>query len=264
MIRKKGKIETFVDKVPHWALLINSIVLFIILWKLISMTERGGFVFAAPEVILKTLIDSAKSFPFWKHLGISLFRVISGFLLAFVAAVPVAFLMGWYKSIRSVFEPWVQFIRCIPPIAYLPLVIVAVGVGESSKITVIFIGSFLIMLVTIYQGVLNVDETLIKAAKVLGASDREIFFTVIVPASLPFIMTALRLGLATALTSLVAAEMTGASDGLGVMIQTASQYFQMKTVLMGILIIGAVGMILEKVVKRSERKLTSWQEKMEI
>ena len=132
------------------------------------------------------------------------------------------------------------------------------------EITVIFIGSFLIMLVTIYQGVLNVDETLIKAAKVLGASDREIFFTVIVPASLPFIMTALRLGLATALTSLVAAEMTGASDGLGVMIQTASQYFQMKTVLMGILIIGAVGMILEKVVKLIERKLTSWQEKMEI
>ena len=86
----------------------------------------------------------------------------------------------------------------------------------------------------------------------------------IVPASLPFIMTALRLGLATALTSLVAAEMTGASDGLGVMIQTASQYFQMKTVLMGILIIGAVGMILEKVVKLIERKLTSWQEKMEI
>ena len=146
----------------------------------------------------------------------------------------------------------------------MPLVIVAVGVGESSKITVIFIGSFLVMLVTIYQGVLNVDETLIKAGKVLGASDREIFFTVVVPASLPFIMTALRLGLATALTSLVAAEMTGASDGLGVMIQTASQYFQMTTVLMGIMIIGAVGMIKKKLVKVLEKKLTGWQEIREI
>lgn len=264
MLRKKGKIETFVDKVPHWALLLNSIILFLLIWKLISMTERGGFVFASPESIFLNLINSAKQTSFWKHIGISLFRVISGFLLAFAAAIPVALLMGWYKSIRSVFEPWVQFIRCIPPIAYLPLVIVAVGVGESSKITVIFIGSFLVMLVTIYQGVLNVDETLIKAGKVLGASDREIFFTVVVPASLPFIMTALRLGLATALTSLVAAEMTGASDGLGVMIQTASQYFQMKTVLMGILIIGAVGMILEKMVKLLEKRLTGWQEKREI
>ena len=120
------------------------------------------------------------------------------------------------------------------------------------------------MLVTIYQGVLNVDETLIKAGKVLGASDREIFFTIVIPASLPFIMTALRLGLATALTSLVAAEMTGASEGLGVLIQTASQYFQMTVVLMGILIIGAIGMVLEKLVKVLEKKVTGWQEKIEL
>jgi NitT/TauT family transport system permease protein len=144
------------------------------------------------------------------------------------------------------------------------LVIVAVGVGESSKITVIFIGAFLVMLVTIYQGVLNVDETLIKAGKVLGASDREIFFTIVVPASLPFIMTALRLGLATSLTSLVAAEMTGASEGLGTMIQTAGQYFQMKVVLMGVLIIGILGMVLEKIIKIIDKKLTSWQEKREV
>ena len=261
---KKGKIETFVDKVPHWILLINSICLFLIIWKCISMTERGGFVFASPEAIFKELVKEASKPLFWKHVGISLFRVISGFLIAFVCAIPVALLMGWYKSIRSIFEPWVQFIRCIPPIAYLPLVIVACGVGESSKVTVIFIGSFLVMLVTIYQGVLNVDETLIKAGKVLGASDREIFFTIVIPASLPFIMTALRLGLATALTSLVAAEMTGASEGLGVLIQTASQYFQMTVVLMGILIIGAIGMVLEKLVKVLEKKVTGWQEKIEL
>ena len=132
---KKGKIETFVDKVPHWILLINSICLFLIIWKCISMTERGGFVFASPEAIFKELVKEASKPLVWKHVSISLFRVISGFLLAFVCAVPVALLMGWYKSIRSVFEPWVQFIRCIPPIAYLPLVIVACGVGESSKVT---------------------------------------------------------------------------------------------------------------------------------
>ncbi|MDD2405866.1 MAG: ABC transporter permease subunit, partial [Sphaerochaetaceae bacterium] len=110
----------------------------------------------------------------------------------------------------------------------------------------------------------NVDETLIKAGKVLGASDREIFFTIVVPASLPFIMTALRLGLATSLTSLVAAEMTGASEGLGTMIQTAGQYFQMKVVLMGVLIIGILGMVLEKIIKIIDKKLTSWQEKREV
>ena len=261
---KKNAIEEFIDRIPRWVLLCNSIFLFLCIWKLISMTERGGIVFASPEVIFSTLWKSSKDVDFWRHVWVSLFRVVCGFLLAFVAAIPVALLMGWYKLVRSVFEPWVQFIRCIPPIAYLPLVIVAAGVGESSKIAVIFIGSFLVMLVTIYQGVLNVDETLIKAGRVLGANDREIFFTIVVPASLPFIMTALRLGLATALTSLVAAEMTGASDGLGTMIQTAGQYFQMHIVLMGVLIIGVIGMVLEKLVKVLEKRLTGWQEKREV
>lgn len=264
MLEKKGKIETFFSKLPKWVLLLNSIVLFVIVWKFISMTERGNIVFSSPAIIVKTLIKEFKRGSLWRHIGFSLFRVIAGYLLAFVAAVPIAFLMGWYQSVRSIFEPWVQFIRSIPPIAYLPLVIVAVGVGESSKITVIFIGAFLVMLVTIYQGVLNVDQTLIKAGKVLGANDREIFFTIVVPASLPFIMTALRLGLATSLTSLVAAEMTGASEGLGTMIQTAGQYFQMNVVLMGVMIIGVIGMVLEKVIKIIDNRLTSWQEKREI
>ncbi|MCK9286700.1 MAG: ABC transporter permease [Sphaerochaetaceae bacterium] len=263
-MQKKGKIEAFVDKLPKWVLLCNSILLFVILWKIISVTERGRIVFASPDLIVETMFNELKKPSMWRHIGFSLFRVVSGYLLAFISAIPIAFLMGWYKSIRSIFEPWVQFIRSIPPIAYLPLVIVAVGVGESSKITVIFIGAFLVMLVTIYQGVLNVDETLIKAGKVLGASDREIFFTIVVPASLPFIMTALRLGLATSLTSLVAAEMTGASEGLGTMIQTAGQYFQMKVVLMGVLIIGILGMVLEKIIKIIDKKLTSWQEKREV
>lgn len=263
-MKKKSRIVIFAERIPQWTWMIFSIFLFLVVWKLISLSKKGGIVFSSPEIIFATLIKSVQEIEFWRHVGISVFRVISGFLLAFVAAIPVALLMGWYFIIRSILDPWVQFIRSIPPIAYLPLVVVAAGVGESSKITVIFIGSFLVMLVTIYQGVLNVDETLIKAGQVLGANDRETFFTIVVPASLPFIMTALRLGLATSLTSLVAAEMTGASEGLGTMIQTAGQYFQMHIVLMGVMIIGVLGMILEKLIKLLEKRLTGWQEKREI
>jgi len=133
-------------------------------------------------------------------------------------------------------------------------------VGESAKIIVIFIASFLVMVITIYQGVRNVDPTLVKAARVLGSNQRSIFMKVVIPASTPFIFTAARLGLAASLTTLIAAELTGTSVGLGMMIQRASGYYDMATVLLGILIVGVIGIVLEKIVKLLERKLTGWQE----
>ena len=139
--------------------------------------------------------------------------------------------------------------------------VVAAGIGEKAKVTVIFIACFLSSVITIYQGVMNVDETLIKAARVLGARDAVMFFQVIVPASLPFIITAMKLGLSAALTTLLASEMTGAVNGLGTMIQTASQYLQMDVVLMGIVVIGVIGVLLQTVARLIENRLTGWQEK---
>ena len=168
--------------------------------------------------------------------------------------------MGWYKSCQLIFEPWIKFVKSIPPIAYISLVIVAQGVGESAKVTVIFVGSFLVMVINIYQGVKNVDVTMIKAAQVLGAKDFTIFTKIVLPASLPFILVGMRLGLASSLTTLIAAELTGAQVGLGQMIQEASMYFRMDIVLAGIIIIGIIGTILDQIVSFLERRLTSWQE----
>ena len=112
-------------------------------------------------------------------------------------------------------QPWILFIRNIPPLAYVPLIVMTVGVGRKPQVVVITIATFLTMCITIYQGVVNIDDTLIRAARVLGAKDRDIFVRVIAPASLPFILTAVRLGASTALTTLIAAESTGAIAGLG-------------------------------------------------
>ena len=124
----------------------------------------------------------------------------------------------------------------------------------------IVIAAFLVMVITIYGGVVNVDNTLIKAARVLDSNDRTIFFKVVVPASTPYIFTAVRLGLSSSLTTLIAAELTGAQVGLGQMIQEASNYFNMDVVLMGIILIGLVGITFEKIVTFFERRLTAWQE----
>jgi len=160
--------------------------------------------------------------------------------------------------------PWIQFIRNIPPLAYVPLIVICAGVGRRPQIIVITIACFLIMCVTIYQGVINVDETLIKAARVLGADDKVIFVRVIAPATLPFIMTAVRLGASVALTTLIAAESVGAVAGLGLRIRSLNNSFESAPMLAYVIIIGIIGMLLETIIQFLERKLTGWQEKREI
>lgn len=242
-----------------------SVLAALALWFVISYPGfKSAKVFAPPGKVLEAFWTRAESGQIWSHIGASVYRVIVGFLLAFVAAIPIAFLMGWYKPFREIVQPWLRFIRCIPPLAFIPLVIVGAGVGESAKIIVIFIAAFLVMVISIYGGVVNVDNTLIKAAKVLGANDRTIFLKVVIPASLPYIIIAARLGLSASLTTLIAAELTGAQRGLGQMIQESANYFKMDVVLMGIFLIGIVGLIFEQIVGFLERRLTAWQEKQEI
>ena len=238
-----------------------SVAVALLLWRIVSdPAMKSAKVFASPAEVLAAFAAKVETGKIWEHLGYSVGRVVTGFLLAFVAAVPFAFLMGWYEPFRRFFQPWISFLKCIPPLSFIPLVIVGAGVGESAKIIVIFIAAFLVMVITIYGGVVNVDNTLIKAAKVLDSSDSTIFFKVVVPASTPYIFTAIRLGLSSSLTTLIAAELTGAQVGLGQMIQEASDYFNMDVVLMGIILIGLVGITFEKVVTFFERRLTAWQE----
>ena len=260
---KKGTTLDILNKVPGFVWTILSLVLALLLWQFISMTKSGGKVFASPIEVFGSLIASVKTGALTRHFFSSLQRIIIGIALAFVCSLPVAFLLGWYRVICRLVEPWIQFLKNIPPIAYIPLVVVAAGVGEEAKVVVIFIACFLTMTITIFQGVRNVDTTLIKAARVLGANDFIIFKNVVVPASTPFIITAMRLGLSSALTTLIAAEMTGAAKGMGVMIQTASQYFRMDTVLMGIFVIGVLGLGLQKLLRIMEKYVTSWQDVIE-
>ncbi|MEG1594277.1 MAG: ABC transporter permease [Oscillibacter sp.] len=254
----KLKKSSFWSKIPNWVWLFISILVAACVWVVAS--NAASLVFASPAKTFGRFMEKAMDGTLWGHVSISLFRVVIGFGLAFVASIPVAFLMVWYDPFRHVVEPWIQFVRNIPPLAYITLVIVGAGVGEPSKIIVLFIACFLTMVVTIFQGVKGVDPTLLKAARVLGAGERDIFFHVVIPASTPFILVAARLGLSVALTTLIAAELTGASKGLGTMIQRAGGTLDMGTVLMGIIVIGVIGLTFEQGVKFLERRLTGWQE----
>lgn len=261
MANNKKKKSSF--QFPHLVWLGLSLLVAIVLWIIIAKSESGSRFIAEPLKVVQALMRKGGDGTLWPHIGMSLFRVIVGFSIAFVVSIPVAFLMAWYKPFRFLVEPWIQFVRNIPPLAYIPLVIIAAGVGEESKVIVIFIAAFLTLVITIYQGVLNVDQTLIKAAKVLGAKDKDIFFKIIIPASTPYILIGTRLGLSASLTTLIASELTGASKGLGMMSQQASAAFEIDVLLLSIILIGVLGISFEKMVKILERKLTGWQEKIQ-
>lgn len=260
---KRNDID-MISKIPNWGWLLLSFLVAILLWYCLSINPKTARSFPfAPTVIssLKTMIERGV---LWQDFSSSMISVVLGFILGFVTAVPIAFMMAWYRPIRYIVEPWIQFIRNIPPLAYVPLVVISAGVGRKPQVIVIWMATFLIMAVTIYQGVRNVDNTLIKAAKVLGAKDRDIFVKVIFPATTPFIITAVRLGVSVALTTLIAAESTGAVAGLGMRIRSLNNSFEVAPMLLYIIIIGIIGISTEKFIKYLERRFTGWQETREV
>ncbi|WP_217169080.1 ABC transporter permease [Streptomyces sp. AC512_CC834] len=191
----------------------------------------------------------------------SLRRVLIGFSLGTAVAVPVGFLMGWYGILRGLIEPWIQFFRTIPPLAIIPLAVVAMGIDETPKIFVIFLAAFLACVISTFQGVVNVDRTLINAARVLGAGDATIFARVVVPASTPFILVGMRVGLGSAWATLVAAELIAAQEGLGHRMQYAQLYYDLPTIFVGLISIGILGLLMDRVLLLAERRLTRWQER---
>ena len=258
MLKKKNNI---IDKIPNWAWLCISLAVAVVLWYLLSIGEKTSRCFP----FIDKMITAFKTVTTEREILLadiksSMISVLLGFLFGFVSSVPVAFLMAWYRPVRYIVEPWIQFIRNIPPLAYVPLVVIGAGVGRVPQVIVIWLATFLTMTITIYQGVRNVDETLIKAARVLGAKDKDLFIKVIFPATTPFILTAVRLGASVALTTLIAAESTGAFAGLGMRIRSFNNSYEVEPMLLYIIIIGIIGITIEKVIKFLEKKLTGWQE----
>ena len=255
--KKKGALQS----IPGWTWVLISLAVAVLLWFALSINPKTARSFPFIPAILEAAKKMVDNGALAQDFCSSMISILAGFALGFVTAVPVAFLMAWYLPVRGILEPWIQFIRNIPPLAYVPLVVITAGVGRKPQIIVIWIATFLIMTVTIYRGVRNIDNTLVKAAKVLGAKDRDIFVKVIFPATTPFILTAVRLGISVALTTLIAAETTGATAGLGMRIRSLANSFETAGMLMYIIIIGIIGLVMEKIIKYLERRVTGWQEK---
>lgn len=188
-------------------------------------------------------------------------RVFLGVSLGIMVAVPVGFLLGWYRPARILADPMINFFRALPPIALIPLVIVYFGVDEPAKLVILFYAAFFSGVIVMYEGVSQITPLYIRVAKTLGAGEIEIFRKVIIPLTVPHILTALRVALGVAWATLVASELVAAQRGLGAMIQNASTYFLLDVIYVGIICIGCIALIMDLILRRISARLLVWQER---
>lgn len=188
-------------------------------------------------------------------------RVFLGVVLGIAAAVPVGFLLGWYRSARTFADPMVNFFRALPPIALIPLVIVYFGVDEMAKLVILFYASFFAGVIVMYEGVSQITPLYIRVGQTLGANQAEIFTKIIVPLTVPHILTALRVALGVAWATLVASELIAAQRGLGAMIQNASTYFLLDVIYVGIICIGTIALVMDLILRRISARLLKWQDR---
>ncbi|TRL30789.1 ABC transporter permease subunit [Rhizobium straminoryzae] len=193
-----------------------------------------------------------------QHVSASLARVLAALMVSALIGVPVGILIATSRIGRGILDPIVEFLRPLPPLAYLPLIIIWAGIGEASKVTVIALSMLPPIILSTRAGVRAVPKDFINAARSFGASRRQVLASVILPASLPAILTGIRIALGTGWSTLVAAELIAASQGLGFMIQSAAQFLVTDVVIVGIFVIAAIAFLLEWVARALERRFVPW------
>ena len=217
----------------------------------------------APEAVLGRIIEISQegyqNSTLIEHLGWSLFRVIAGFIFGSLVGIPLGYAMGLNGWFRGWFDPIVEFMRPVPPLALIPLVIIWAGIGEVGKIILLFLAALWIMAIAARSGVSGVNISKVHAAYSLGASKFQIMLRVIVPNSLPEIFTGARVAMGVCWGTVVAAELVAAERGAGMMIMVASKFQLTDIVLMGIILIGIIGFGIDILMRRAERWLIPWK-----
>ncbi|SDX72350.1 ABC transporter permease [Paenibacillus sp. CF384] len=247
--------------VRKWFRNLVVIVAFLVLWELAPRSGLVDSTFFPPlSEVLKAWWGLLLSGDLAAHTEASLTRSLGGFLLALLVSVPIGLAIGWWKPVAAYLNPLLEVMRNTAPLAILPVFILLLGLGETSKISIVFYACFFPLLLNTISGVKNVDPLLIKSAKSMGLSSVALFRKVIIPAAIPTIFIGIRQSGAASILVLVAAEMVGAKSGLGYLIQYTQFSFQIPEMYAGIVSISVIGLILNYAILYIERKLTSWRQ----
>ncbi len=230
------------------------------IWQLVaSLGIFAPYLFPPPLWVARGMMETAANGELGAYITASLFRFFAGYLAAALLAVPLGLIFGWYGRLWAAFDPLVQVLRPISPIAWFPLIGLWFGVGDLPAIVIIFIAAFYPILLSTVAAVRNVDPVYLKVAQNFGSSQRDILVKVVIPAAFPYITIGLHIALGAAWVFLVAGEMMGVRSGLGFLIIDARNQLRTELVIVGILVIGLLGLSLDKLIGYLEKKLnTRW------
>ena len=233
---------------------------FVLGWQLLSgvLVPDFGQVVPPPSRVLAAGWRVLASGDLLAHIGHSLVRVLGGFAAAALVAIPLGIGIGLCSFVEDLADPVVEFLRPIPPIAWIPLGILWFGIGDAQNMFIIFLGAFFPILLNTIAGVRRVERTLVWGALTLGGRRHQIVREIVLPSALPLILTGLRIGLGVGWMALVAAELVAARSGLGFMIQSARYAFLTERVIFGMAVIGVLGLTMDRVMRTLERRLSPW------
>ena len=231
-------------------------VLLTVWWAVAALQLISPLFLPPPQQVLAKLLTIAGPQGFmdatlWQHLAASLTRILLALLAAVLIGIPVGIAMGLSPTVRGILDPIIELYRPVPPLAYLPLMVIWFGIGETSKILLVYLS-------VVAAGVKSAQQVRIRAAQSLGASRAQVLWFVILPGALPEILTGLRIGLGVGWSTLVAAELIAATRGLGFMVQSAGEFLATDVVLAGIAVIAIIAFLLELGLRALQRRLTPW------
>ena len=243
---------------------IGAVLGFLALWSIVSMAVVvlklfNPIFFPGPWVVAGALVTLAMKGQLWGHIGATLERVALGFSTGALLAIGLGLPSGHFRVVRNIVEPVVELLRPIPPLAMLPLFLVWIGIGETSKVGFITYATFFPMFLTTVHAVGQMDPLLVRAAQSLGARPSQLFFRVILPAALPDMLTGLRLGIALSFFVIVISEFIGAEQGLGFLINDGRSFFLVPQMLGAAALLGLFGYAGNALVRLAERRLLRWQ-----
>ncbi|MFI8305053.1 ABC transporter permease [Streptomyces sp. NPDC085927] len=256
-------------RVRRAALPFGSLLLFLALWQLLAVSGTWSETLVPPParvwdafVTVSTTHDGVRGYngtTLVEHLGISLRRIAIGAGIGIALGVLFGLLMGTVGRLRSLFEPWITFLRTLPPLAYFSLLVIWLGINEEPKVTLLAVAAFPPVAVSTTTAVAAVPKSLIEAARALGASRWDTVRDVVVPSALPETLTGVRLAVGVAYSSLVAAELVNGLPGIGGMVKDAANYNNTPVVLVGIIAIGISGLVIDGLLLRLERAVVPWR-----
>lgn len=241
-------------------LTIFSPVCLLLIWQFLS---QSGLIdarfFPPPTAIVSTFIELITSGELFHHINISLFRIVSGFLLGVIPGIIIGLCMGLYAPIRHFISPLIMALMPIPTLALLPLILIVFGIGEVSKVVTIAGSVFFPVVINTVAGVISIDKIYLDVAENYGASRKDFFLKIALPGSLPFMLEGIQMGQAIALLTIVAAEMMGANSGIGYLIWTSYSAFLLKEMFVGLILISFFGYIFSLLIRGLQKKLLPWR-----